>query len=364
MFKTRKPIPGQAPATLTPRGVPGELTKPTITLIQYDAGSVDEREFDDVHELLAALEDDKVSWVNIEGLGDVEALRQLGERFKLHPLLLEDVINTGQRPKTEQWDDYLFVVAQMVYQEPKEKRMVAEQISMFLADSLLITVQEEPEFDVFTPIRNRIKAGTGLIRRASADYLAYALLDAIIDYYYPVLENLGSCIEDIEDELLSHPSQEVVYALHEHKRTLTHLRRFIWPLRDVVNSLLHDQTGQITDKTRIYLRDCYDHTVQLMDLVESYRDVTSGLIDLYLTSVGVRTNETMRILTVITTIFIPLTFVVGIYGMNFQPAPAEERPFWWNMPELYSPYGYIGVMIFMALIAGTLLAVFKRKKWL
>lgn len=363
MFKTRHSIPGSAPATLTPHLIDGKGRKPTIRLVEYDDAHLEEREIVDLEELAAHLDNQKVTWINIDGLGDVSALEMLGKRFKLHPLALEDVLNTGQRPKTEQFPEYLFIVAQMVYQDDKLK-MCGEQVSMFLANNLLITVQEEAEFDVFNPVRERIRSGRGAIRKSKADYLAYALLDSIIDHYYPVLEGIGGAIEELEDELLEKPSRAMVHTLHEYKRNLTQLRRFIWPLRDVVNALVHDQSGYITEPTKVFLRDCYDHTVQLMDLVESYRDVTSGLMELYLSSVGLRTNEIMRVLTVITSIFIPLTFVVGIYGMNFAPEPPQNRPLTMNMPELYHPYGYVGVLLGMAAIAAIQLLIFKRKKWL
>ncbi|MDQ3621365.1 MAG: magnesium/cobalt transporter CorA [Verrucomicrobiota bacterium] len=363
MFKTRRPIPGQAPATLTPHLVGGKARKPEITLIEYDGDHLEEHGVENVSELLALLDNTKVTWINIDGLGDVDALRVLGEKFQLHPLALEDVLNTGQRPKTEPYDRYLFIVVQMVYQDATRK-MCGEQVSLFLGDNFLISVQEEAEFDVFEPVRQRIRAGRGAIRRSKADYLAYALLDSIIDHYYPVLESIGSAIEEIESGLFDQPSREMVRSLHEHKRTLTQLRRFIWPVRDVVSALLHDATGQISEGTKLFLRDCYDHTVQLMDLVESYRDVSSGLMDLYLSSVGLRTNETMRVLTVITAIFIPLTFLAGIYGMNFQPDAPATRTLPLNMPELYHPYGYLGALLFMALIAAGQLILFKKKKWL
>ena len=363
MFKTRYPIPGTPPATLTPHVIDGKTRKPVITLIEYDERKLEERIIDDPGELLPHLDNKKVSWINIDGLGDVEALRILGEKFRLHPLALEDVLNTGQRPKAEQYDDYLFIVTQMVYQDDKNK-MCGEQVSMFLGRNFLITVQEEAQFDVFNPVRERIRSGRGMIRKSKSDYLAYALLDSIIDHYYPVLECMGSAIEEVEDGLLDRPSREMVHTLHEYKRTLTQLRRFIWPVRDVVNSLLHDQTGRIVEETKVFLRDCYDHTVQLMDLVETYRDVTSGLMELYLSSVGLRTNEIMRVLTVITSIFIPLTFVAGVYGMNFQPEAPAHRSLTLNMPELYHPYGYVGALIVMGLIAIIQLVIFKKKKWL
>lgn len=363
MFKTRQPVPGTSPATLIPHLTDGEGRKPKICLIEYDAGHLEERVITDSSELIACLDSDKVTWINIDGLGDVEALEALGKRFNLHPLALEDVLNTGQRPKTEQFPDYLFIIAQMVYQDEK-LRICGEQVSFFLGESYLITVQEEADYDVFNPVRERIRSGRGSIRKEKADYLAYALLDSIIDHYFPVLDELGGAIEDLEDELLEKPDRSMVLKLHEHRRSLTQLRRFVWPLRDVVNGLLHDQSGQIRDTTKIFLRDCYDHTVQLMDFVESYKEITTGLMELYHSSVGLRTNEVMRVLTVITSIFIPLTFIVGVYGMNFAPEPPADRTLPLNMPELYSPYGYPGVIIVMILIAIAQLIYFRKKKWL
>jgi magnesium transporter len=363
MFTKRHGPPGSSPATLVPHLVDGKGRKPGIQIIEYDKDSLDEREITDLSELAAHLDNRKVTWINIDGLGDVEALAILGEKFNLHPLALEDVLNTGQRPKVEQAPDYLFVVAQMVYQE-NSHTICGEQVSLFLGKNFIITVQEEADYDVFDPVRARIRSGRGAIRKLKADYLAYALLDSIIDHYYPVLEDIGGAIEELEDELLERPSREMVHLLHEYKRSLTQMRRFVWPLRDVINGLLHDSSGYIASPTKIFLRDCYDHTVQLMDLVESYKELTAGLMELYHSSVGLRTNEVMRVLTVITSIFIPLTFIVGVYGMNFAPeSPAGEKlPL--NMPELYHPHGYVGLMAVMAAIAVIQLIIFKRMKWL
>ena len=363
MFTKRHGPPGSSPATLLPHLVDGQSRKPGIQIIEYDKDDLEEREVADLTELAGHLDNRKVTWINIDGLGDLEALKILGEKFNLHPLALEDVLNTGQRPKVEQAPDYVFIIAQMVYQD-KEHTIYGEQVSLFLGENFLITVQEEATYDVFDPVRERIRSGRGSIRKLKADYLAYALLDSIIDHYYPVLEEIGGAIEELEDDLLEKPSREMVISLHEYKRSLTQLRRFVWPLRDVVNSLLHDTSSYITTPTKIFLRDCYDHTVQLMDLVESYKELTTGLMELYHSSVGLRTNEVMRVLTVITSIFIPLTFIVGVYGMNFAPeTPSGEKlPF--NMPELYQPHGYIGLIAIMAVIAVIQLLIFKKIKWL
>jgi magnesium transporter len=363
MFMKRHGPPGSPPATLSPHLVDGQRRKPAIQIIQYDKDQLVERDITDVAELTGHFDNRKITWINIDGLGDVEALTILGEKFNLHPLALEDVLNTGQRPKVESASNYVFVVAQMVYQN-KASTICGEQVSLFFGKNFLITVQEEGEYDVFEPVRVRLRAGRGAIRRAKADYLAYALLDSIIDHYYPVLEEIGGAIEELEDDLLEKPSREMVLTLHEYKRSLTQMRRFIWPLRDVINGLLHDPSGFVTSPTKIYLRDCYDHTVQLMDLVESYKELTSGLMELYHSSVGLRTNEVMRVLTVITSIFIPLTFIVGVYGMNFAPVSPTGEKLPLNMPELYQPYGYIGLMIVMAIIAVVQLLIFRKMKWL
>jgi len=359
----RHSVPGSSPATLVPHG-PGEAgTKPRIRVISYDAHGFEENEVNDPARLIAGIDSGKVTWINIDGLGDIEALQALAAKYELHPLALEDVLNTGQRPKVEEFQDHLFIVAQMVYQD-KGLKICGEQVSLFLGKNYVITVQEEPDYDVFNPVRERLRAGRGAIRKSKADYLAYALLDSIIDHYFPVLEDLGNSIEDLEDGLLENPERSMILKLHEHRRSLTQLRRFVWPLRDLVNALLHDNSGMVKAPTKIFLRDCYDHTVQLMDFVDSYKEITTGLMELYHSSVGLRTNEVMRVLTVITSIFIPLTFIVGVYGMNFAPEPPADRSLPLNMPELYHPHGYIGVLGVMLLIAIAQLIYFRRKKWL
>ncbi|MGI8602509.1 MAG: magnesium/cobalt transporter CorA [Verrucomicrobiales bacterium] len=363
MFKTRHPVPGSSPATLLPRPRADDTRPPRISLFRYDESSLEERVLTSVDEVPQPDSENKVTWINIDGLGDVNVLRTLGERFKLHPLTLEDLLDTGQRPKVEPYDDYLFIVLKMVYQNDRGQ-VCGEQVGFFLGSNFLITVQEEAKFDVFNPVRERLRGGRGAIRKSKGDYLAYALIDSIVDHYYPVLESMGTALEEVEDKLIDRPSRHGSLSLHRYKRILTQVRRFVWPLRDVVAALLHDETGKVTDSTKLFLRDCYDHTVQLMDLVETYRDVASGLMELYLSSVGLRTNEIMRVLTVITSIFIPLTFIVGIYGMNFAPDPPANQSLPYNMPELYHPYGYVSVLVVMVLIAVVQLVIFQRKKWL
>ena len=351
MFNRRRVVPGEAPGFLKLSG-DSPAKPPIITLIEYGPDCLEERANVSCDELLPHLKNELVTWINIEGLGDLSVLRILGERFNLHPLALEDVLDTSQRPKVEQFDDYLFVVAKMIYLN-KENEIEGEQVSMFLGKTFLITLQQEPERDVFEPVRARIRSGKGRIRKANSDYLAYALLDSIIDHYYPVLESIGTEIDAIEDELIENPLVRPVGSLHEHKRTLTQIRRMVWPLRDVTNLLLHEEPGLIRQETKVYLRDCYDHSVQLMDLVESYRDVLSGLTEVHISSIGLRTNEIMRVLTVITVIFIPLTFIAGVYGMNFT-----------HMPELAQPYGYVAVLLLMVIVAVGQILYFKKRRWL
>ncbi|CAN5391384.1 magnesium/cobalt transporter CorA [soil metagenome] len=351
MFKRRHVVPGEAPGLLklskdSPR------VAPVITLIEYGPDSLEERKTVSCDELLPHLNNELVTWINIDGLGDLSVLRILGERFNLHPLALEDVLDTSQRPKVEQYDDYLFILAKMIYLDPQNE-IGGEQVSMFLGKTFLITLQEEPDRDVFEPVRARIRSGKGRIRKAGSDYLAYALLDSIIDHYYPVLESIGAEIDTIEDELVDNPLVRPVGSLHEHKRTLTQIRRMVWPLRDVTNLLLHEEPGLIRPETKVYLRDCYDHSVQLMDLVETYRDVLSGLTEVHISSIGLRTNEIMRTLTVISAIFIPLTFIAGVYGMNFT-----------HMPELAKPWGFYACLGLMFVIAVAQLIYFKKRRWL
>jgi magnesium transporter len=344
-------VPGEAPGLLKlSKDSPKE--PPVITLIEYGPDCLEERKDVGCDELLVHLNNELVTWINIDGLGDLSVLRILGERFHLHPLALEDVLDTSQRPKVEQYDDYLFIVAKMIYFD-KNKEIGAEQVSMFLGNTFLITLQEEADFDVFEPVRARIRSGKGRIRKTGSDYLAYALLDSIIDYYFPVLESIGAEIDAIEDELVDNPLNRPVGSLHGHKRTLTQIRRMVWPLRDVTNLLLHEDPGLIRPETKVYLRDCYDHSVQLMDVVESYRDVLSGLTEIHISSIGLRTNEIMRVLTVISAIFIPLTFMAGVYGMNFT-----------HMPELATRYGYFVCLAGMVIIAVGQLIYFKKRRWL
>lgn len=335
--------------------------KPVIKLVEYDLTTMRERVIENLADLPdAKLNDGKVRWLDVDGLGDVEVLRTIGEKYGLHPLALEDVLNMGQRPKVESYDDHLFIVMDMVYYDV-ERCMCGEQVSMFLCENILITIQEEVGQDVFDPVRARIRTGRGYIRKSGVDYLTYALIDSIVDHCFPVLELLGDSIEKLEDDVLLKPTRDLVQRIQHNKRTLMQLRRYVWPSRDVVTALLHDDHDYITNNTKVFLRDCYDHTIQIMDLLETYRDVNSGLMDLYLSAVGMKTNEIMRVLTVMSSIFIPLTFVAGLYGMNFD-FDGGNKPL--NMPELHQPHGYIVCLFVMIAISVGQIIFFKKKKWL
>ena len=322
MIQTRTVLPGSPPGLREVPGAPGGATR--IRVVEYDQGDLIERDVASVADLPPCDTPGHVFWVEINGTGDASVLRQLGEKYHLHPLALEDVLHTPQRPKIEPYADHLFIIAQMLYRDERN-RICGEQVSMFLGRNLLITIQEESSFDVFEPVRTRLRSGRGMMRKLGPDYLAYALLDAIVDHCFPLLELVGTALEELEDALLKRPEPRSIAAIHQLRRTLMQMRRLVWPKRDVISSLLHDESGLVRRETKVFLRDCYDHTVQIMDLIETFREVSSGLMELYLSSVSMRTNEIMRVLTVISAIFIPLTFVVGVYGMNFAPEADGRR---------------------------------------
>ena len=286
-------------------------------------------------ELLPCLDNDKVSWINVDGLGDPEFFQQLGQHFRIHPLALEDIFNIGQRPKVDEYDRQLFIVLDMAY-ENKEEEVVFEQVCVVLAEQFVITIQEEDSGDVLRPGATAI-AGRGWERAVyEGDYLAYALIDAVIDQYFPIIESLGESMDDLQETLLDQPTRERLRELHEFKRLIARIRRAVWPQREVLGRLMRDETGLVAARTKPFFRDCYDHTVIMVDVLETFRDATRNIMDIYLSSISIRTNEIMRVLTVISSIFIPLTFIAGVYGMNFDP---KLSPF--NMPELEWPFGYL-----------------------
>jgi magnesium transporter len=282
----------------------------------------------------------------------------LGRHFRIHPLALEDIFNIGQRPKVDEYDRQLFIVLDMGY-ENNEGEVVFEQVCVVLAERFVITIQEEESGDVFNPVRQRLRDGGGNARFMKSDYLAYALIDAVIDQYFPIIESLGESMDDLQETLLEQPTRERLRELHDFKRLIARIRRAVWPQREVLGRLMRDETGLVETRTKPFFRDCYDHTVIMVDILETFRDATRNIMDTYLSSISIRTNEIMRVLTVISSIFIPLTFIAGVYGMNFDP---KLSPF--NMPELEWPFGYPFAICLMLAVGIGMIAFFKRKKWL
>ena len=357
MNKLRYSKPGTAPATLV-APLDQEGRKPEISLIEYDAHTIQERKVERIEETFSSPENGKVSWINISGLGDVEILRQVGLNFRIHPLALEDMLNTGQRPKVEEYENQLFIVLQMGY-STNDEDIVFEQVSMVLGKQFVITVQEEAGHDVFGPVRLRLQQGGGNVRYMKADYLAYTLVDAVVDHYFPLVESLGDSMEEFQERVLNDPTRERLRQLHDFRRAIAELRRAVWPQREVLGHLTRDETGLIEGQTKFFFRDCYDHTMIVLDLLETYRDATRNLMDLYLSSLSMRTNEVIRVLTVISSIFIPLTFIAGLYGMNFDRSTSGL-----NMPELGWRFGYLYAIGLMLAVAVGMILFFKRKKWL
>ena len=346
--------PGAAPGTFH---VEPEAPPPEIHVIGYGPEVMDEFDVEDVEQLPACLERYPVVWINVDGLGDERLLVRLGEMFRIHPLALEDVVHVHQRAKVEVYDEHLFIVARMV-SRCADGELVSEQVSLFLGQNYVLTFQYLPG-DSFDPVRARLRKSRGRIRATGADYLAYALLDATIDGYFPVLETYGTQIEDLEDRMIERIGAESIHQVHRLKSDLLHLRRAIWPHREAVHALLRDEHPLIASETRVYLRDCYDHTVQIIDVVETHRDLCADLRELYFTQLSTRTNEIMKVLTIIATIFIPLSFIAGLYGMNFD---TDVSP--WNMPELKWRFGYPFALGIMAAVAGGLLYFFWRRGWI
>ncbi|MDJ0708564.1 MAG: magnesium/cobalt transporter CorA [Leptolyngbyaceae cyanobacterium MO_188.B28] len=348
----------------SPGTIPGVLSISSanasshLVLIDYNETTAMRTRLATPEECEPYLDSESVSWLDVQGLGNVDVLHKLGDIFHLHPLVLEDIVNVPQRPKVEIHGDQLIIITRMMFFVPSNKRFVSEQISFVLGEHYLLTVQEEPAYDCFEPIRSRIKQGKGAIRHMGADYLAYALLDAIVDGFFPVLEAYGERLEDLEDEVVAHPNQKTLREIYRLKREMSTLRRLIWLQRDTLASLLRNHGDFISQDLDIYLRDCYDHAVQLLDIVESYKEACAGLMNIYLSAVSNRMNEVMKTLTVISTIFIPMSFVVGIYGMNFNP---ESSPL--NMPELNWYWGYPSVWLVMAAITLGMFYFFWRRGW-
>ncbi len=327
-----------------------ETTK--ITLMNYDPENLLEKQLPAIEASFPHRDTPPVSWINVDGLHEIDVIEKIGVHFGIHPLVLEDIVNTGQRTKAEEFENYIYIVLKMLVFDDSADHITAEQVSLILGPHFLLSFQEK-EGDVFDFVRERIRKARGRIRKSGCDYLAYALMDAVVDQYFAILEKLGDKIELLEDQLLENPTSRMLEDIHHLKREMIFLRKQVWPLREVLNSLIKDPSELIQETTHIFLRDVYDHTIQVIDTIESFRDVLSGLSDLYLSTVSNRMNEVMKVLTIIATIFIPLTFIAGIYGMNFE-----------YMPELKWPWAYPALWLLLITIFVLMIAWFKRKKWL
>jgi len=345
-----KPPAGSSPGTLVmAEGSPA----PRIRVVRYTKDGAEEREIRDARELAKFCDGTGLLWVDVQGLGDRAALEWIGAHFALHPLLLADVVNLGQRPKCEAFDDTIFFVARRLAWRGDPSDPVDErQLSLVIGARHVLSFQERAD-DVLDPVKKRLLDGTGKIRGAGTDYLAYALLDAVVDEYLPILDKLGERLETLEEHVVGNPTRAQLRELAALRHDLIAIRRDAWPMREALHALQRGDVGEVSEMVQLYLRDVHDHCVQMAEMVEVYREIASGLLNIYLTSIANRTNEVMKVLTVVSTVFIPLTFLVGVWGMNFD-----------HMPELHWRYGYLAVWLGMLGLAGALLVYFRRRGWL
>jgi magnesium transporter len=360
--KHKRNPPGSAPGTITPDL---DAKAPKIFVTSYGASTLRELPASSIEEVKLRIEQhsELVHWIEVKGFADRSLLEQICEIFEIHPLEMEDVVNTYQRPKLEEHHKHLFIVSRAMVR-CSDELLRNDQLSLFVGKNYVISMQDKYE-DCFEPLRARIRSGKGNLRTSGTDYLMYSLLDSIVDSYFPLLEGIGEKLDELEDVLFARPTRESLQQIQNIKRELIVFRRTVFAERDKINDLLRSENDFVTKSTKIYLKDTYDHTIQVMDLVESYKEITASLMDIYLSSVSNRMNGIMKVLAVISTIFIPLTFIVGVYGMNFSrenPDTGQVMPF--SMPELYSPYGYVGVMIFMLVVVIIQLLIFWKKGWL
>jgi len=342
---------GKPPGTLDFIGKKKQ-EKTKIHMIDYTKTKITENEVKRVEECYPMMKRPTTTWINVSGIHDVETIEKLGKSFNLHSLVLEDILNTNQRPKAEDFDRYMFIVMKMIKWKGDSGELDIEQVSLVVGKGFVISFQEK-EGDVFDPIRQRIKKKGSRFRKMGNDYLAYALVDAVVDNYFSVLESIGEKIEEMEEELVGRPDPKILNEIHKLKRELIYLRKSVWPLREVIGSIQRTDSGLFGKASQMYLRDVYDHTIQVIDTIETFRDMVSGMLDMYLSSVSNRMNEVMKVLTIFASIFIPLTFVAGIYGMNFT-----------HMPELDWEWGYPMVWIVIILMSATMLTFFRRRGWI
>jgi magnesium transporter len=324
-----------------------------ITVIDYNEGELREETLLKIEECFLLKDRPTVTWINLEGIHDIHLIEKLGTCYEIHPLTLEDILNTDQRPKIDDMENYIFIVLKMLHCNNQGTNIVSEQVSLILGSNFVISFQEGIKGDVFEPLRQRIRGSKGKIRKMGADYLAYAMLDGIVDNYFAVLEKLGEQIELLEEEVVTDPRPETLQKIHYLKREMLYIRRCIWPLREVIAALAKRESELIKESTEIYLRDVYDHVVQIIDTIETFREMLSSMLDIYLSSLSNRMNQVMKVLTIIATIFIPLTFLAGLYGMNFK-----------YMPELEWHWGYPLVLAIMLSVVCIMMFFFKKRNWL
>lgn len=325
--------------------------RPKASIMQFGEDYFEETEREKFHEDMIHKDRQGIVWINLDGVHDVESVEAVGNFFHIHPLVLEDVVHTSQRPKMEDYENYLYVVLKMIFLEDQQREIRLEQVSLILGADFVISFQER-EGDVFDPIRERIRTGKGRVRKMGADYLAYCLMDVIVDNYFAVLEKIGEDIETLQQEVLSDPGPETLAEIEDLRRELIYLRRSVWPLREAVSRMQRDETPLVSERISPFFRDIHDHTVQVGETLETFRDMVSGMIDIYLSSMSNKMNEVMKVLTIIATLFIPLTFIAGVYGMNFK-----------HMPELNWTWGYFGIWGVMLSVAAAMILYFRRKRW-
>jgi magnesium transporter len=355
LFARRSAKIGLSPGTLVHIG-DQKVEHVKLTLFEYGRESeVLEREVSIPSECFPFKEKPTISWLNVDGVHQVQIVEEIGTNLEIHPLVLEDILNTSQRPKIEIFDEYIYIVLKMLYWNEEHAEVGSEQVSLILSESYVITFQEGDEAgrDVFDSVRIRIRGGKSRIVKRGADYLTYSLMDTVVDHYFVILEHLGEQIIGLEEELVTNPTTDTLQFIHNLKRELVFLRKYVWPLREVVSRLEKEETDLIEESTSIYMRDVYDHIIQIIDTIETFREMISGMLDIYLSSISYKMNEVMKVLTIIATVFIPLTFIAGIYGMNFA-----------YMPELQWRFGYFVVLFIMALIFFGMIVFFRRRRWL
>lgn len=350
-FKRKQSNVGLAPGTLVHVGEK-KAEKVVIRAWIYNSENLIEKQLETVEECQALKGQPGMNlWINVDGLDQIGIIEKLGGYFGVHPLTLEDILNTIQRPKMEDYDSYIYAVLKMMILDEERKEIIIDQVSIIFGSNYILSFQER-EGDVFDPIRERLKNPASRLRKNGVDLLAYSLLDAVVDNYFLILEHFGEGIEDLEEELIVNPMPKTLKAIQKHKRDMITLRRSVWPLRELINSLQRTESELIKETTKVYLRDVYDHTIEVIDSIEAFRDILSSMVDVYLSSLSNRMNDVMKVLTVIATIFIPLTFIAGVYGMNFD-----------YMPELKWRWGYPAVVLGMALLGISMFLYFKKRRW-